>query len=97
MELTGTFNSKAHAGRYLREHDKRAKMLTRASAASLRQVYRDTLADFGTVSVIGGPVSKDELVNAILGLEYPPANLNEAIHLMYHEGAVWDACEWCIK
>lgn len=49
----------------------------------------------GPEHIMGGPVTKDELINAIANRRYPIARQNEAIHVLTHTGGGWSACEWC--
>jgi hypothetical protein len=58
---------------YIHAHDADAKKLSRKSAPTLRDIWRAELAKQGTFSLLGGPVRRDELVNAILDLRYPQA------------------------
>lgn len=62
----------------------------------LREIERQHLAAQGIQRLAGGPGTKDELVNAILAIEYPVALLNEAGHVLFHRsGQIWSACELC--
>ena len=83
--------------RAARDYD--ARTLGRTSKAALAALYHTTLRRHGIESIYGGPVGKDELVAAILDLRYPLDQLNEAIHVLWHQpdkpGEIWDGCEHC--
>jgi hypothetical protein len=49
----------------------------------------------GPVHLLGGPVTKDELIAAIIERRYPIARQNEASHVIGHPGRGWTACDWC--
>lgn len=78
------------------EHDHYVRQIWRKPVHELKTIYRRELADRGTQLLYGGPAGKDELTNAIVGLRYPVAQLNESTHVLYHKpGEYWSACEWC--
>ena len=83
--------------RTIREaHDGYVRSIYRKPKATLAQMYRSELADRGTYSLYGGPVSKDELISALVELCYPLAKMNESVHVLYHrDGITNDVCEWC--
>lgn len=87
----------ADAARDLRtRHDTAARALTRKTRGQLAVIYRDAQRTQGIELLHGGPGSKDELINAIMAIWYPPGQLNEAIHVLYHQdSAGWSACEHC--
>ena len=59
---------------YLAAHDKDAKDLNRKAIFKLREIHEAELKAQNITRIMGGPVSHDELVNAILELRYPLAN-----------------------
>jgi hypothetical protein len=96
MTATEHFPTAQDALSYRRDHDARVRELNRKTMPSLRGIYGALLAGQGHFLVYGGPGSKDELVSAIIGIEYPRALINESAHAAYHgAGGGWDACEWC--
>jgi hypothetical protein len=56
---------------YIIEHDKRVKLLDRKTVAVLRSIYLAAMGDANEILVMGGPQSHDELVNAIIDMEFP--------------------------
>ena len=96
MTTTTAFSTAESAQAYRQAHDARVKELYRTALPALRDLERDQLARQGLRRVFGGPVSKDELVSAILATEYPAERLNEAGHVLYHKlGETWSACNFC--
>jgi hypothetical protein len=96
MITTVTFPTAESALTYRQAHDTRVKALYRMTMPTLRGIEQAHLAEQGYRRVSGGPVSKDELVNAILATEYPVGLLNETTHVMHHKpGETWSACEFC--
>jgi hypothetical protein len=83
--------------RTIREaHDGYVKSIYRKPKATLATMYRQELADRGMYSLFGGPMSKDELMSALVELRYPLAAMNESVHVLYHvDGITNDACEQC--
>lgn len=81
----------------LREaHNAYVKRINRMSRASLADLERQELADRGIVRVMGGPVTRDELISSLCELRYPATALNEATHVLYHQpGESWSACRLC--
>jgi hypothetical protein len=71
---------------YLQEHNDSAKGLGRRKVAELRENWRTAQAHHGQETIYGGPVSKDEFINAILELEYP--RISEA-RKIYSERYDW--------
>lgn len=70
-------------------HDTEVKTLNRKPKYELIAILRSETGAQGIYS-------KDEAINAILeargfGIEL----LNEAIHVLHHEGGGWDACQFC--
>jgi hypothetical protein len=49
----------------------------------------------GPTHLLGGPVTKDELIRAIIERRYPSARQNEAAHVIGHDTYRWTACNWC--
>jgi hypothetical protein len=99
--MTATGGTAATAGmtaeqaRALRlAHDDAARRYGRMPKAVLAVAYQKALRARGREILLGGPVSKPELVTAILGLDYPIARLNEAIHVAWHD-TVWPGCPHC--
>lgn len=71
------------------------KRYSKMTKVQLRNEWLAALSDTGSQSVYGGPVSKDELIRAILELRgYTVAKLNEAIHASAHD-VTWPDCEFC--
>lgn len=83
--------------RILREaHDGYVRSIARMPKATLANMYRNELAALGSMSLYGGPASKDELVAALVELRYPLAKLNESVHVLYHvNGITNEVCEQC--
>lgn len=72
------------------------RALAKTRKAELQAIRAADLAREGIVTVFGGPVTKDELLNDILNRRYPLAQVNEATHVLYHApSARWEACEHC--
>ena len=88
--VTAKFPTAEDAIAFRQACDKRMKALYRKTVPALRQLHR-AQAQY----VIGGPVTKEEFVSAILEREYPVALLNETTHVLYHRGAWNSACEHC--
>jgi hypothetical protein len=77
-------------------HDAEVRKLSRKSRAELASIDAAELAARGMQRLYGGPHSKDELINEIIGFHYPLERLNETTHILYHKpGESWSACEWC--
>jgi hypothetical protein len=96
MTTTPTFPTAESALVYRKAHDVRVKKLYRMTMPTLRDIEQAHLARQGYQRVFGGPVSKDELISAILAVEYPADRMNETTHVLYHKpGETWSACEWC--
>lgn len=64
-------------------HDDCARAVWRMSRARLAALYRAELAKHGRELLYGGPVSRDELTNAIVDLRYPLDRMNEARQVWY--------------
>jgi hypothetical protein len=56
---------------YILAHDKRVRQLDRMGASQLSAIYSDAL---GSALIHAGPMDHDELVNAIVAVEFPKAN-----------------------
>jgi hypothetical protein len=81
---------------YRHGYDVRVRELYRKAMPTLREIDRAQMAAKNQERVSGGPVTKDELINTILAVEYPVELLNEAIHVAYHKpGESWSACGFC--
>jgi hypothetical protein len=82
--------------RTLREaHDAYVKRLSRRTLPALHGDYRNELAANGRQLLMGGPVTRDELISALAELRYPAAKLNEASHVIGHQARGWSACNFC--
>jgi hypothetical protein len=75
--------------------DAYVRRMNAKSRAVLAQTYRDDMAELGRVTVFGGPVTRDELLSALVELHYPAAKQNEAIHVIGHQARGWSACNHC--
>jgi hypothetical protein len=96
MTTTGTFPTADIALSYRKAHDTWVKKLWSLSMQALREIDRQQLAGQGSERLMGGPVTKDELVSAIVEREYPLTKLNEAIHAAHHgPDESWPACGFC--
>ena len=92
-----TIMTTQQAENFLARHDADARIFTRMTKTALSDLLAARYRAEGTILVTGGPVSKDELINALLGRDYPVDKLNEAIHASYHltgRGGS-SACEYC--
>jgi hypothetical protein len=69
--------------------------VSRMSRGRLADLHRADLAEQGRQILFGGPVTKDELVRALVELHYPTARLNMTTHVLHHGEADWSACEYC--
>lgn len=76
-------------------HDAHARKLSKTSKTELHSIYASELLAHGARLLAGGPVSRDELVNAILTLRYPQAQMDLSTHVLYHETDGWTACQYC--
>jgi hypothetical protein len=94
---TGPGSSTAAALAYRHSHDRRVRALYRMTMPALRNVQAQHLAGQGYVQVSWpGRVSKHELINAILAVEFPADLMNETSHVLYHKsGETWSACKHC--
>lgn len=61
----------ATARQYIQEHDRQARRLNRTHVTDLRTQLKAQLRVKGREIIHGGPVSRDELINALLELQYP--------------------------
>ena len=86
--ITEHFPTAEDALAYRQARSKRAKALNRQTAPTLRDAVR-------SAGLIFGDLSKDELVAAVLEVEYPLALEHEAIHILHHRDWQNSACEWC--
>jgi hypothetical protein len=94
--MTTAFPTAEAALTYRQSYDQRMKALYRKTVPTLRDIERDHLAERGIRRISGGPARKEELISAILEVEYPIARLNEATHVIYHRpGESSSACNWC--
>jgi hypothetical protein len=64
--MTATLTPDAKA--YILAHDERVRQLDRLAIAHLNTIYSDAL---GNTLIYTGPMSHDELVNAIVAIEFP--------------------------
>ena len=79
-----------------------AAALRAAAGAEVRLLSRKSRHELaaieiqeGPVHLLGGPVTKDELISAIIERRYPAARQNEATHVIGHPGRGWTACDFC--
>lgn len=72
-----------------------ARKLSNRSRVALRVEYAAELADRGQAILAGGPVTRDELVGALLRLRYPATEQAMVTHVLYHDTPGWSACAWC--
>ena len=56
---------------YIQEHDDRAVQVDGLSLTALKRLHEQDLALRGKTLLFGGACSHDELVNAIVDMEYP--------------------------
>jgi hypothetical protein len=77
MEFTGA----DQAREYIRQHDNRVRFIDRKPNASLRSIYLSAMSDANLINVLGGPVSHDELVNAIIDLEFPDITAARSVYV----------------
>ena len=78
------------------QYNKDLKRLNRATMPTLRDTYAAQLKQRGIETVYGGPVTREEHMNAILNERYPRAQMDEVTHVLYHKpGENWSACEHC--
>jgi hypothetical protein len=83
------------AAEFIRDHDRAARQLNGKTKKALTALRDTRLRAAGIIS-IGGPYSKDELINDLLERDYPIGTVNEAIHVAYHSAnESWSACEYC--
>ena len=71
MSITELESRKLGATEYIKRHDGRVKELDRKSKAALRNIYLAEMGDANEILLMGGPQSHDELVNAIIEMEFP--------------------------
>lgn len=70
--------------------------ISRKTANVLRIMFREDQAERGMQTLFGGPVTKQELISALVELHYPLTKLNEATHVLYHSAEFPnEACPWC--
>lgn len=87
---------KAEAGKLRKDHDDCVRNLSRQTKSALTAAYRQQLASQGVTLLSGGPARKDELISAIVTERFPTDQLNQSIHVLYHNpGETWSACKWC--
>jgi hypothetical protein len=93
--MNGTTMTETEARMFREAWNAAVKRYHRMTKAQLATEYRAALADQGTVSLYGGPRSKDELERALLDARgYTTAKLNETTHILYHEQP-WPDCPMC--
>lgn len=86
----------AEAQQFRQDHDSYARAIWRKPKGTLAALYRQELAAAGRQLLYGGPVSKDELANALVDLRFPLGKLNESVHVLHHtDGIISDVCEFC--
>lgn len=56
---------------YIVAHDKRVVSLDRKANAALRGIYLSAMGDADEILLMGGPQSHDELISAIVEMEFP--------------------------
>ena len=96
MSVTTDFPTAESALTYRQAHDKRVKALSRMTMPTLRETERAYLTAQGRERITGGPCGRDELISAILAIEFPAALINQTAHVLYHKpGEHWSACEYC--
>jgi hypothetical protein len=94
--VTQRFPTAQAAVTFRAAHDARVVQLYRMQLRMLRAIRRQQLAAHNTVSIGGGPMSKEELINAIMAEQFPVHLMNETTHVLYHrENETWSACELC--
>lgn len=78
-------------------YDDMVRRLDRMSLADLAELEASKLEETGAIRIMGGPQSRDELVNAIAAYWYPARRLNESVHVLQHGQGKGSstACEWC--
>jgi hypothetical protein len=69
--VSRAFDGPAVARAYILDHGADVKKLNRKPIPTLRDLHCAELAKQGTAIVMGGPGSRDELVNAIADLRWP--------------------------
>jgi len=69
--------------------------INRMTVRQLSALLREDLAALGRVTLVGGPVRKDEFISALMELHYPSHKHNETTHVLYHHEAPSEVCEWC--
>jgi hypothetical protein len=72
-------------------HNHEVKHLTRMTRHELAAIEIQE----GPAHLLGGPVTKDQLIAAIIERRYPIARQNEAAHVIGHHSYKWTACNWC--
>lgn len=96
MAETGMTMTRDQAAALRGAWDADARLLSRKPRHELAAIHRSELAARGGQILTGGPVSKSELLTAILNLRFPPERQHEAIHTLHHQpGENWSACQWC--
>jgi hypothetical protein len=90
----GTMNE-TQARMFREGHNTYVNRLARMSKGALVIEWQDDMADRGMTTLFGGPRTKDELISELVEMRYPLAQVNEASHVVGHQGVVWPACKWC--
>lgn len=91
--MSANFPTAESAAVYQQAHDKRVKDLYRKTMPALRAIAMGPRTPEGQqwVSTLG----KDDLITEIVGIEFPVAMLNEAIHARFHRVLTNSACQHC--
>lgn len=87
------------AKEFMLSYQSEVRYLSRMSAKDLRVVHARHMTANGMTSIFGGPVSKDELITAILELNGMGVDkINEATHVLYHSADMPNtACKTCME
>ena len=95
MSATATMTTE-QAGELRKAYGAEVTRLSRMSKTALAIEERRLMAAQGIQRVYGGPFLKDEFISSVLNLRgYKAERLNEAIHVLHHSDAAWDACGHC--
>jgi hypothetical protein len=82
--------------RTLREaHNAYVKRLARMTRGALAILEAIEMREHDQTHLLGGPVTRDELIAALVELRYPAAKRNEAIHVIGHDSHGFTACNFC--
>lgn len=90
--------TKSQAEEFMTSYQSEVRFLSRITAKNLRVVHARHMNERGMQMLLGGPVSKDELITAILELHgMGIGQLNEATHVLYHSADMPnEACPSCM-